>query len=280
MYLRILFAITMAVPLFGDGLSAVNVRLHEHEDGLPVPAGQAFRASETVYLSFQISGFQATEDDHIHLVYEISTTDPAGKAVGPVKSGKIEAELAPEDKKKGKQWMPKVRYEIQLPSTPAPGSYKIQIQLNDKINGGKAEQDVPFTVASSATAPTESLTIQNFRFLRSESDKDRLPAGGSFRRGDVVWARFDITGYKFGPGNQYDVKYGLALKDASGKLLFENPNAAEDKNESFYPRTFVPGEFSLNLDKNIKAGNYTLVISLTDPVGNQSIESNHAFRVE
>jgi hypothetical protein len=280
MYLRILFAIMMAVPLFGDDLSAVNIRLHEHEDGLPVPSGQAFRASETVYLSFQISGFQATEDDHIQLGYEISTMDPSGKHVGPVKSGKIEAELAPEDKKKGKEWKPKVRYQIQLPATPAPGSYKIQIHLDDKINGGKAEQDVPFTVASSAPGATESLTIHNFRFLRSESDKDRLPEGGSFRRGDAVWARFDITGYKFGPGNRYSVKYGLALKDPSGKTLFANPNAAEDTSESFYPRTFVPGEFSLHLDKNGKPGDYMLVISLSDPVGNQSIESNHVFRVE
>ena len=39
-------------------------------------------------------------------------------------------------------------------------------------------------------------------------------------------------------------------------------------------------EFSLNLEKNIKPGTYTLVITLNDPVGNQSVESSHPFRVE
>lgn len=280
MLLPILFALAAAIPLWGADLSAVNIQLHDYEDGPSIPAGQAFRASETVYLSFQISGFQATEDDHIQLSYEIDATDPAKRPLGPSKTGKIEAELAPEDKKKGTLWMPKVRFQIQLPVTPAAGVYHIQVHLDDKINGAKQTVDVPFHVEASGVAPSDALTIQNFGFLRSESDKDRLPEGGAFRPGDAVWVRFDITGYKFGPNNRYEVKYGLALQDAAGKPLFSNQNAAQDKSESFYPRTFIPGEFSLNLDKNIKSGDYTLVILLSDPIGNQNFESAHVFRVE
>lgn len=280
MLLPILFALATAIPLWASDLSVVNIQLLDYEDGPTIPASQAFRASETVYLSFQISGFQATEDDHIQLSYEIVATDPAKRPLGPLKIGKIEAELAPEDKKKGTLWMPKVRFQIQLPVTPAAGVYHIQVHLDDKINGAKQTVDVPFHVQASGVAPSDALTIQNFRFLRSESGKDRLPEGGAFRPGDAVWARFDITGYKFGPNNRYEVKYGLALQDAAGKPLFSNQNAAEDKSESFYPRTFIPGEFSLNLDKNIKSGDYTLVILLSDPIGNQSFESAHIFRVE
>jgi hypothetical protein len=280
MFLPILFALATAIPLWAADLSAVNIQLHDYEDGPPIPAGQAFRPSETVYLSFQVSGFQATEDDHIQLSYEIVAADPAKRPLGLSKTGKIEAELAPEDKKKGKFWMPKVRFQIQLPITPAPGVYNIRIHLDDKIDGAKHTVDVPFHVEAAGVAPSNALTIQNFRFLRSESDKDRLPEGGAFRPGDAVWARFDITGYKFGPNNRYEVKYGLALNGAAGKSLFSNPDAAQDKSESFYPRTFIPGEFSLNLDKNIKPGDYTLVIFLSDPIGNQNFESAHVFRVE
>ena len=280
MLLPIFFALTLAIPLWAAELSAVNVQLHDYEDSPPVPASQAFRASETVYLSFQISGFQPTEDDHIQLSYEIVATDPAKRPLGPPKSGKIEAELAAEDKKKGQQWMPKLRYQIQLPVTPAAGAYGFQLQLTDKINGAKYAVDIPFHVDALGVTPSETLTLRNFRLLRSESEKDRLPEGGAFRPGDAVWARFDITGYKFGPGNRYEVKYGLALKDASGKALFSNPEAAQDKSESFYPRTFIPGEFSVNLDKNIKPGDYTLVIFLGDPLGNQTFESAQVFRVE
>jgi hypothetical protein len=280
MFLQILLALAVAVPLWGAGLAAVNIQLHDYEDGPPLPAGQAFRPSETVFLSFNIEGFQATEDDHIQLSYQISAADPAKRPLGPVKTGKIEAELAPEDKKKEHHWMPKVRYQIQLPITPAAGEYNIHIDLDDKNSGGKASRDVPFIVKSSAVAPSDTLTIGNFRFLRSEKEKDRLPEGSSFRPGDAVWARFDITGYKFGPNNRYEVKYGLALKDSTGKVLFSNPTAAGDQNESFYPRTFIPAEFSLNLDKNIKPGDYTLVIYLSDSVGAQSFESVHSFHVE
>ncbi len=274
------FALALAIPLCAAELSAVNVQLHDYEDSPPVPASQAFRASETVYLSFQISGFQPTEDDHIQLSYEIVATDPAKRPLGPPKSGKIEAELAPEDKKKGKLWMPKIRYQIQLPVTPAPGAYGFQLQLTDKINGAKYSVDIPFQVIAAAIAPADALTLRNFRFLRSESEKDRLPESGAFRPGDSVWARFDITGYKFGPGNRYEVKYGLALRDAAGKPLFSNPEAAQDKSESFYPRTFIPGAFSINLDKDIKPGDYTLVVFLSDPLGNQAVESAYVFRVE
>ena len=280
MLFPILFALAIAVPLWGDDLSAVNIQLHDYEDGPPIPASQAFRASDMVFLSFQISGFKPTEDDHIKLSYEIAATDPSKRPLGPVKAGKIEAELAPEDKKKGKQWMPKVRFQIQLPVTPAGGVYNIQVHLDDKINGAKQTVDVPFHVEASVVVPSDALTIQNFRFLRSESDKDRLPEGGAFRPGDVVWARFNITGYKFGPNNRYEVKYGLALQDAAGKPLFSNPDAAQDANESFYPRTFIPGEFSVNLDKNIKSGDYTLILFLIDPIGNQNFQSAHVFRVE
>ncbi len=281
MLLPILFALAAtAIPLWCAGLSVVTIQLHDYEDGPPIPAAQPFRASETVYLSFQISGFQPTEDDHIQLSYQIVATDPAKRPLGPSKSGKIEAQLAPEDKKEGKQWMPKVRFQIQLPVTPAAGVYNIQVHLDDKINGAKHTMDVPFHVEASGVAPSDTLKIQNFHFLRSESEKDRLPQGGAFRPGDAVWVRFDITGYKFGPNNRYEVKYGLALQDAAGKPLFSNPHAAQDTNESFYPRTFIPGEFSLNLDKNIQSGDYTLVIFLSDPIGNQSFESPHVFRVE
>ncbi len=277
---RLLLGSLIAGSLFSAELTIVNARLHDFEDGPPVASTDSFRAGKTIFLSFQIGGFQATEDDHIQLSYEIATTDPAQKPLGPVKTGKVEAELAPEDKKKGAQWMPKIRYQIQIPATPAPGAYEIQIHVNDQISGARLVKDVPFVVRPSGIESSGTLTIRNFRFLRSESEKDRLPESGAYRPGDAVWAHFDITGYKFGPNNRYDVKYGISLRDATGKALFSNPDAAEDTNESFYPRTYVPGEFSLNLDKNIRPGEYTLLISLSDPVGQQSFESSHVFRVE
>src|SRR4051794_14381102 len=111
MLIAVVAALLIGSPLLGADLAAVNIQLHDYEDGPAVPSGQPFRASETVYLSFQISGFGTTEDDHIQLGYEISASDLAKRPLGPVKTGKIETQLAPEDKKRGHQWMPKVRYQ-------------------------------------------------------------------------------------------------------------------------------------------------------------------------
>jgi hypothetical protein len=277
---RFLFGILFLTSVFAADLTVESAQLHDYEDGPPVASGSKFRPGEKVFLTFQIGGFQSTEDDHIQLAYEITATDPDQKPLAPVKSGTIEAELAPEDKKKGSQWMPKIRYEVQVPETPVAGTCHLQIQVADKISGARATKDVPFTVPSAAVEPSDTLAIKNFQFLRSESEKDKLPEGGAYRPGDAVWVRFDITGYKFGPKYRYHVKYGLALLDSTGKSMFSNPNAAEDTNESFYPRMYLPAKFSLNLDKNIRAGEYKLVVSLGDPVGQQTFEGIRVFRVE
>jgi hypothetical protein len=277
---RFLFGFLILRSVFAAELTVESVQLHDYEDGPPVASGSKFRAGEKVFLSFQIGGFQATEDDHIQLSYEISASDPDQKPLAAVKSGKIEAELAPEDKKTGSQWMPKIRYEVQVPETPAAGTYHLVIQVVDLVSGARATKDVPFTVPAAAVEPSETLTIKNFQFLRSENEKDKLAEGGAYRPGDAVWVRFDITGYKFGPKFRYDVKYGLAMRDSTGKSMFSNPNAAEDTNESFYPRMHLPAKFSLNLDKNIRAGEYTLVVSLGDQIGQQTFESTQVFRVE
>ena len=176
--------------------------------------------------------------------------------------------------------MPKIRYEVQVPETPAAGTYHLLIQVADTVSGARATKDVPFTVPEAAVEKSETLTIKNFQFLRSENEKEKLPEGGAYRPGDAVWVRFDITGYKFGPKFRYDVKYGIAMRDSAGKNMFSNPNAAEDTNESFYPRMYLPARFSLNLDKNIRPGEYTLVVSLGDPIGQQTFEATQSFRVE
>ena len=32
-----------------------------------------------------------------------------------------------------------------------------------------------------------------------------------YQPGDTLWAKFDITGYKFGENNRFSVDYGLAI---------------------------------------------------------------------
>jgi hypothetical protein len=264
-------------PSLLAGLAIVNPVIHEYEDGPIVGSRYAFRGGETVHLSFQISGYKATEEpDLVHLTYQISAADPSGRPLGPSKEGKIDAELAPEDKR----WTPKVRYSLTLPAIPEPGRSVLKITVDDKVANTTAALEIPIQVESQVIEPSSGLTLRNFRFLRGESDSQPLLPGSPYHPGDTVWARFEVTGYAFGPQNHYEVRYGVSLLDDKGKILFTEPNAAAEKDESFYPKAFVPGVLNLRLDKTIRSGEYTLLIRLTDAVANQTYDSPHTFRVE
>lgn len=260
-------------------LALSGVTLQDYEDSAAVAASYAFHSGEIVYLSFRIGGYQIKETEdtsHIQLSYEIAAHDSAGRLVSAAKQGKIDTELAPEDKK----WLPKVRYSVQLPPVADGGTYSIHVTVRDEVAGSSAELDVPFTVEARSVAVSETLVVRNFRFLRSERDTDLVLEGSSFRPGDTVWARFDLTGYKFGEKNRYQIRYGIALVDAGGKVIFEKPDAASESDEPFYPKRYVTGTLNLKLDKTIIPGDYTLILTATDAVGSQTVEERHKFPVE
>jgi hypothetical protein len=280
----IIFFFALAVGshnLAAAGLEIVQPRVEQYENGPRVPADTVFSGGEAVYLSFRIGGLKATgeDDDHIHAAYSVGVFDSSGKSFAEPKSGEIQTTLAEEDKKS--KWMPKVRYDFRLPETPVPGIYAVKIHVRDEnAEGAAAEVEVPFHVGGLQFDPAAGLAIYNFRFLRSERDADVVPAGGAYRAGESVWVKFDIAGHKFGEKNRFDVSYGVTLKDAAGKALYAKPDAAGRTAESEYPTRFVPGVFSLDLDKKIAPGTYSMAISVRDAVGNQTVESAHEFRVE
>jgi hypothetical protein len=136
-----------------------------------------------------------------------------------------------------------------------------------------------FKVKGDTIEPSETLIGHDVRFLRSENDAipQRNP---TYQAGDTLWVRFDITGYKFGEKNKYDVEYGLAILRANGETMFTQPVAAKETSESFYPQHYVPGLLSLGLNNDLPKGSYTLVITMRDKIGNQTWESREKFQVQ
>src|SRR6478672_9470952 len=94
-------------------LSIENVALSQSEDGPPLPASSYFVPGETIFLSFQISGYRSAGEDEqsIRLNWRIEAKDPAGILLVEPQAGDIATGLAREDKK----WMPKVRRTIHIP---------------------------------------------------------------------------------------------------------------------------------------------------------------------
>ena len=101
-----------------------------------------------------------------------------------------------------------------------------------------------------------------------------------YNPGDSVWARFDITGYKFGPKNKMDVSYLVSLINSEGKVLYTQPQPAVEQTESFYPKRYVPAAMGLNLQKNIRPGEYTIAVAVKDAVGDQSFDGKYTFTVQ
>jgi hypothetical protein len=257
-----------------EPLTIVNAAIRQMEDGAPLPPGFTCSPGEILFFSFQVTGYQAA-DEKIRLSYEVNAVDPAGvRIVEPIK-GAVDATLAPQDK----AWKPKVHSEIPLPPLAGSGTYKIVARVTDDIGKTEATKEISFAVRGHEVAPSDTLVVRNFHFFRTEEAPNPLTPA-VYRRGDAVWARFDITGYKLGEGNMVEVAYGIAVLNSEGKVLFSQDQAAVEQGGSFYPKRYVPGQMSLTTQSNMRPGDYFIVVKVDDRIGGQKYETKEKFTVE
>src|SRR5258708_6364304 len=100
-------------------LKIERATLAQMEDGVPLPPDSHFLNGETVFFSCRVSGYarEGDEPPKMHLTYQIEVKDSKGTPVIPAESGKVQANLEPEDK----EWMPKISSQIALPPLADPG---------------------------------------------------------------------------------------------------------------------------------------------------------------
>ena len=258
-------------------LAIQNVALSQYDDGPPVAASSYFVPGETVFLSFQVAGYkpEGQDEQSIRLLWKVNAADPAGRPVVAETEGKVASALAQEDK----NWLPKVRQTIQVPPFAPSGVYKISLWVKDEVAGAEARREVEFQVRGRMVEPAANLTLRNFHFYRGEEDKEPL-AVAAYRPGDAVWIRFDIVGFRLGPANAFNVSYGVAVLRPNGETMFQQPEAAGEHDQSFYPRAYVPAGLSLNLTRDLAPGEYAIVVTARDKVGNQTQEVRQALAVE
>ena len=256
-------------------LAIANASVQQYEDGSPLPADYAFVPGETVFLSFQVRGYQTSPDEQVRLSYRIEALDSDKIPVVQTESGKLDATVTDMDK----DWLPKVRHTVLVPPYAPPGQYRISVWVKDEVSGREATGSVEFKVGGRAVERSDTLTIRNFRFLRNEGDQAPLKPA-AYRGGETLWARFDVTGFKIGEANRIQVAYGLSIVAPSGKTMFTEAQAAEEKDAPFYPKRYFAGIVSLNVQPKTTPGEYTLVISVRDEVGGQTYESRQPFRID
>ena len=260
-------------------LAIVRPLLSEMEDGAPVSSGFEFVPGETIHFSCQIEGYKKIEDksevEKLLVTYQVEARDSRGVLLQPVQEGKEGGTVAAEDK----NWMPKIRESIVIPPLAESGEYKILVKVKDEIGQAAAEASTSFSVKGREVAPSDTLVVRNFRFLRAEEDGRALQVA-AYRPGDPVWARFEMTGYKLAEANQFDIEYGLQVLRADGSVAYSEPQAATGNEKTFYPQRYQPGVLNLNLAKDQTPGEYTIMLTVRDNLGRQTYEMREKFSVE
>jgi hypothetical protein len=262
-------------------LAIVHAVFSTSEDGPPEASDEEYFPGETIHFSCQAEGFRKVDKpkdvgkQDVSLKFQIEVRDKSGALLKPVQEGKIETTVTPEDK----NWMPKLRETISVPPLADTGEYAVLVKLSDELASVNVEKSAVFHVKGREVASSDSLIVRNFRFLRTEDDEKPLPVA-AFRPGDSVWARFDMTGYKLGDKNQVDIEYGLTVLREDGSVVYTEPQAADQKTQTFYPQRYQPGVLNLNLAKDQPLGKYTIVLAVRDNLGKQMYETREIFSVE
>jgi hypothetical protein len=277
-WLAVALSLAAALPALA-AFSVERIALHQFEDGPVLAPNHMFLPGETVFFSCRLTGYQAavTGDDQrsVKLSWKIEVTDPAGIPLVSESSGEIAEPISTQDK----NWYPKFLQHFNIPPFAPGGAYHIKVTARDEVAKAELNSQLDFQVRGHAVEPSPVLTARNLRFEKDETDGPPLnPA--VYHPGDTLWARFDITGYKYADKNHYSVEYGLAILRESGDQVFAQPSAAADSSEAFYPQRYVPGAVSLNLAPDVPEGNYALVITMADKVGGQMAEARAAFRIQ
>jgi hypothetical protein len=255
-------------------LEIVSPVISQMEGGEPEPPGFEHVGGETLFFSCRVSGFTKGSEDKIRLAYSVQAFDPKGVPVAEVYKNEISSEVLPQDK----EWQPKIELAVPTPPLVPPGAYKIVVKVDDLEAKTSAELTVPFRMRGPVVEPSDKLVVRAFRFYTAEDNAEPM-AKAAYHVGDDLWAKFDITGFKYGSNNKVDISYAVSILSATGAVLWKQPEPALEQSESFYPKPYVQASMNLNL-KTVKPAEYTMLIQVKDAVGNQTCEIRQTFTVQ
>jgi hypothetical protein len=257
-------------------LEVVRPAISDSDGGPPNPVNAGYHPGDSLYFTCRISGYTKDDKEQVRLAYTVQAVDPHGVALTEPYKNNVNAEVAPQDK----EWLPKIETSVNLPTLLFAGEYKIVVKVEDLVAKASVELAVPVRVRGREDIhPADSLSIQAFRFLRHEEDT-RPVERAAYVPGDHLWAKFDITGFRYGPANRIDVTYITSVLGPDGKILWTQREPVGEQGDSFYPRAFVPATMSIELQAKIKPGDYTLVVQAKDAIGNQTCEIRQPFTIQ
>ncbi|HUA60495.1 MAG TPA: hypothetical protein VML19_17160 [Verrucomicrobiae bacterium] len=258
-----------------DGLSIIDATLSRSDDGVNEAKGTEHAAGELLFFTCRIANYTKTAEQKINLAYSVQAFDPKGVALLDIYKNQIAEEVAPQDK----EWLPKISTEIELPPALLSGTYKITVNVEDTVAHTKATLDVPFRVHGHAIEATQTLSVQNMKYYKGEDDAVAMTKA-VYKAGDALWVRFDVTGYKYGENNKVHLNYIFSVLGADGAAIWTAPQPIVEESEAVYPKPFVSGAFSIQVQSAVKPGEYAIGVKAVDLVGKQTVEAKQPFTVQ
>jgi hypothetical protein len=257
-----------------EHLTILNARFLDSEDGYPLPANSSFYPGEHVYVVFNVAGFHVSEDEYqMKISYKIDFLGVQDAAFATSEGGEIAEEVYPQDE----NWTPIVRTAPRIPFHAERGVYRIAIYARDELRpGDEARQELEFEVLGKDIHAADKLVVRNFAFQQGEGGKPvEMP---SYRPGEALWGSFYITGFSLRENNSFEVDSRLQVVNSEGEVMYSF-TPQEEEGQSYYPRRWMPGRFRVDLDKDIPAGEYVLVLSVNDKLGKQESVTRYKFEI-
>jgi hypothetical protein len=270
----LLLALSTAAPA-ADALAVTGPTVSLVDDGINEPTGTLHNGGDIIFFTCRISNYTRSAESKVHLAYSVETFDPKGVLLVETYKNSIVEDVAPEDK----EWLPRIATDIALPPSLLPGKYKIVVKVEDLFAKANASLDVPFSVRGHTIQASDKLSVQNMRFFRNEEDTKPLDKP-VYKAGDALWFRFDVNGYKYAASNAIDLNYIFSVLGPDGSALWTAREPVLEQGESFYPKPFVSGAFSIKVQDNVKPGDYAIGVKVTDANGKQVAEAKQPFTVQ
>ncbi len=259
--------------LLADQKLAIVEAFFEEPDGRIV-RNLTLNAGDTNYFTFKVAGFKPDAKQRVNLAYRIEMLDPQGVPVVEPLVEKVDTTLAPQDE----NWKPKIPWQAVVPPHAPAGDYVLKVFVEDKNAKSDTHFEAPFKVRGETMEPEDKLALK--RFVFADAEVGPAKPDSVFHPGSTLWARFKLTGFRITPDKEYWVEHDLQVLDATGKVLFSNPNAAVEKHKDFYPPRVLTTVFNLELQGGIKPGEYTIHLDVRDRLGEQSLSHDEKFRIE
>ena len=270
----LLLALLPAALCAATTLQIVKPVVSQSEGGEADAPGFEHIGGETIYYTCRIDGF-AKSEDKVHLTYTAQAFDPRGVALAAVENNAILEQVSAQDK----DWEPKIEGSVEIPPEVPAGDYKILIKVKDYYaDDASAELPIAFRVKGTRVTLSDKLTVGNFGYYRAAEGGQPLTTP-IFHNGSTLYARWAMTGFKYGEGNKVDLSWTVSILGADGKLLKAFDTAGDQSEGAFYPKPWVEGEFEVPLQK-VQSGAYILQIKVKDAAGKQDLDSRRPFTVE